>query len=141
MNDSGRASILVVEDEDLVSAMIRDVLAAEGFEVHVAADGAAGLAAYEAQRPDCIVLDLAMPLLDGLIVLEAIRQRDPTTQILVLSAHASPKQRASLLESGADDFLPKPFDIEELIARVRRRVFTARQLRGASEPTGSSPTS
>jgi two-component system response regulator MprA len=99
--------------------MLRRTLAAEGFEVTVAADGGAALAAAERSAPDLIVLDVAMPDLDGLSVTRRLRAKGLATPILMLTARDSVPDRVAGLEAGADDYLVKPFAVTELVARLR----------------------
>jgi two-component system response regulator MprA len=109
--------------------MLERTLAAEGFEVALAPDGAAALVSCERDAPDVIVLDVAMPALDGLAVCRRLRHKGLATPILMLTARDEVPDRVAGLEAGADDYLVKPFAIEELIARLR-----ALTRRGA-EPT------
>ncbi len=99
--------------------MLERTLGAEGFDVTVAGDGGAALLAAERSAPDVIVLDVAMPVLDGLAVCRRLRARGLATPILMLTARDAVPDRVAGLESGADDYLVKPFAVEELIARLR----------------------
>ena len=99
--------------------MLERTLTAEGFEVTVAADGGAALLAAERAAPDVIVLDVAMPALDGLSVCRRLRTKGLPTPILMLTARDAVSDRVAGLEAGADDYLVKPFAIQELIARLR----------------------
>lgn len=99
--------------------MLARTLSAEGFEVTLAADGPAALVAAERAAPDLIVLDVAMPAMDGLSVCRRLRGKGLTTPILMLTARDAVADRVAGLESGADDYLVKPFAAEELIARLR----------------------
>jgi two-component system response regulator MprA len=112
--------------------MLERTLAAEGFEVTLAADGGAALVAAERSAPDVIVLDVAMPALDGLAVCRRLRGKGLATPILMLTARDAVADRVAGLEAGADDYLIKPFAVQELIARLRaltrRRSDTASQL-------------
>ncbi len=99
--------------------MLERTLAAEGFEVTVAADGGAALLATERSAPDVIVLDVAMPVLDGLAVCRRLRSKGLATPILMLTARDAVPDRVAGLEAGADDYLVKPFAVQELIARLR----------------------
>jgi two-component system, OmpR family, response regulator len=111
--------VLVVEDEKKTAAFIRKALLAESFAVDVSHDGAEALA-LAARRPfDAIVLDIMLPGQDGLSVLRQLRQRRDATPILLLSARGQVDERVEGLNAGADDYLPKPFVLAELIARVR----------------------
>ncbi len=99
--------------------MLHRSLSAEGFEVTVATDGAEALLAAERAAPDLIVLDVAMPAIDGLSVCRRLRGRGLPTPILMLTARDQVADRVAGLEAGADDYLVKPFAIQELIARLR----------------------
>ena len=111
--------VLVVDDDPPLRRMLERTLSAEGFHVSVAADGGAALVAAERSAPDVIVLDVAMPLLDGLAVCRRLRAKGLATPILMLTARDAVPDRVAGLEAGADDYLVKPFAVEELIARVR----------------------
>ena len=120
MADAGVAErVLVVDDDPSLRRMLDRTLAAEGFEVTVAADGGAALAAAERTAPDVIVLDVAMPALDGLAVCRRFRDKGLPTPILMLTARDAVSDRVAGLEAGADDYLVKPFAVPELVARVR----------------------
>ena len=110
--------------------MLDRTLRAEGFEVAVAADGGAALVAVERSAPDVIVLDVAMPALDGLAVCRRLRSKGLATPILMLTARDAVPDRVAGLEAGADDYLVKPFAVQELIARLH-----ALTRRGAETPT------
>jgi two-component system response regulator MprA len=114
-----RARVLVVDDDPPLRRMLERTLVAEGFEVALAADGGAALVAAERTAPDVIVLDVAMPGLDGLAVCRRLRAKGLTTPILMLTARDAVPDRVAGLEAGADDYLVKPFAVQELIARVR----------------------
>jgi DNA-binding response OmpR family regulator len=111
--------ILVVEDEKKTASFIRKALQAEGFAVDVCHHGNDALAAAGATPFDGIVLDIMLPGRDGLSVLKKLRERGNTTPILLLSARGEVNERVEGLNAGADDYLPKPFALAELVARVR----------------------
>jgi two-component system, OmpR family, response regulator MprA len=111
--------VLVVDDDPPLRRMLERTLGAEGFDVTVAGDGGAALVAAERSVPDVIVLDVAMPVLDGLAVCRRLRAKGLATPILMLTARDAVPDRVAGLESGADDYLVKPFAVEELIARLR----------------------
>ena len=111
--------ILIVEDESRTAALVRKALLAEGFGVEVCENGEAALEAARTAPYDAIVLDIMLPGRDGLSVLRQLRQDQNLTPILLLSARGSPKERVEGLNFGADDYLPKPFLIAELVARLR----------------------
>ena len=111
--------ILVVDDDRAVRESLRRSLAFNGYQVDLASDGQAALDAVTAQRPDAMVLDVMMPRLDGLEVCRRMRAGGDDLPILVLTAHDAVSDRVSGLDAGADDYLPKPFALEELLARLR----------------------
>ncbi|MFJ9945740.1 response regulator transcription factor [Streptomyces erythrochromogenes] len=126
--------ILVVDDEPEVRAAVEDGLAVEGYEVRGAADGLAALSQVAAWEPDAVVLDVMMPVLDGLGVCRQLRAMGDRTPVLVLTALDSVSERVDGLEAGADDYLVKPFALDELTARVR-----ALLRRAAPAPAGAAP--
>ncbi len=109
----------MVDDDPPLRRMLERTLLAEGFEVTVAGDGGAALVAVERAAPDVIVLDVAMPGLDGLAVCRRLRDKGLSTPILMLTARDAVPDRVAGLEAGADDYLVKPFAVPELIARIR----------------------
>jgi DNA-binding response OmpR family regulator len=111
--------VLVVEDEKKTASFIRKALQAEGFAVDVCHNGDDGLAAARTTPFDAIVLDIMLPGRDGLSLLRQLRERQNATPVLLLSARGEVNERVEGLNAGADDYLPKPFVIAELIARVR----------------------
>ena len=111
--------VLVVDDDPPLQRMLARTLAAEGFAVAVAADGGSALAEAERSAPDVIVLDVAMPGMDGLAVCRRLRAKGVRTPVLMLTARDAVPDRVVGLQAGADDYLVKPFATEELIARIR----------------------
>ena len=111
--------VLVVEDEKKTASFIRKALQAEGFAVDVCHNGDDGLATARSTPFDAIVLDIMLPGRDGLSLLRQLRERQNATPVLLLSARGEVNERVEGLNAGADDYLPKPFVIAELIARVR----------------------
>ena len=114
-----QASVLVVDDDASLRRMLNRTLSAEGFEVETAADGGGALVAVERSVPEVIVLDVGLPGLDGLAVCRRLRAKGVSTPIIMLTARDAVPDRVAGLESGADDYLVKPFATEELVARVR----------------------
>jgi len=114
-----RPSVLVVDDDAPVRRMLERTLGAEGYAVQAAPDGGAALAAVERGVPDLLVLDVAMPGLDGLAVARRLRGKRLAVPILLLTARDAVADRVAGLDAGADDYLVKPFAPEELLARVR----------------------
>lgn len=110
--------ILVVDDDQKLLNMLRRTLTYEGFQVRTAVDGHTALAQMHAYHPDVIVLDWLMPGLDGIGVMKQLRAADDKTLILMLTARDAVEDRVEGLESGADDYLVKPFAPAELIARI-----------------------
>jgi two-component system response regulator MprA len=111
--------ILVVDDDQAVRDSLRRSLAFNGYEVELAADGLQALEAIARQRPDLAVLDVMMPRLDGLEACRRLRSAGEDLPILVLTARDTVSDRVAGLDAGADDYLPKPFALEELLARLR----------------------
>ena len=111
--------VLVVDDDQTVSDVIRRYLENDGFQVSLAADGAAALAAVERQAPHLVVLDLMLPLINGLEVCRALRVRPDGVPIVMLTARGDESDRVLGLQLGADDYLTKPFSPRELVLRVR----------------------
>lgn len=114
---SGR--ILVIDDEERIVHFVRRSLEAEGLEVDPARDGEEGLRLVQSHSYDLVILDLVMPGLDGLTVLRQILEIEPGQQVLVLSARDDTPTKVALLDHGADDYLSKPFSLDELLARMR----------------------
>jgi DNA-binding response OmpR family regulator len=117
------ASVLIVEDDELTSSLLKFLLERERYTVHLAADGRAGLAHIHEQAPTSIVLmDVMLPFLDGFELLRELRARDAwrDTRVIMLTAKSQGSEIARALDAGADDYLVKPFKPEELFARLRR---------------------
>lgn len=111
--------VLLVEDDELVGSVVRVNLVAEGFEVEWLRRGDEALASALQERQDLIILDIALPGLDGFAVLQGIRTAECGTPVLMLTARSDVPTKVRALEHGADDYLCKPFDVAELLARVR----------------------
>jgi len=112
--------VLVVEDDEKIARLLRIVLEENDYEVKVAHDGEEALYLYETYNPHLIVLDLMLPKIDGFTVLEKIRENDEEIGIIVLTARGEIENRVKGLKKGADDYIPKPFHLEELLARIER---------------------
>ena len=113
--------ILVVDDEKQITRMLRASLQSSGYEVLIANDGAEAYARFEADNPDLIITDLAMPEMTGLDLTRAVR-RLSKTPIIVLSVRDTDIMKVNALDEGADDYLTKPFSMPELLARVRAQL-------------------
>lgn len=129
--------ILIVDDEPAVREALQRSLAFEGYGTRVAVDGYDALAMVEAYAPDLVVLDIQMPRMDGLTAARRIRANGSTTPILMLTARDTVGDRVTGLDAGADDYLVKPFELDELFARIRallRRSSYAASAAGADVP-------
>ena len=108
---------LVVEDDGNIAELLRLYLERDGFEVQHAADGGEGVAMFRAFRPDIVLLDIMLPVMDGWGVLREIR-KDSRTPVIMLTAKSETPDKVSGLEMGADDYVTKPFEVKELLARI-----------------------
>ncbi|OYY25748.1 MAG: two-component system response regulator, partial [Acidovorax sp. 35-64-16] len=124
-----RMQLLLVEDDPTMQLTLQRALARRGMEVTAVGDGSAALRQWAARLPDAVVLDLTLPGLDGLQVLQQARTRGLRTPVLILTARGTVGDRVLGLNAGADDYLPKPFDLDELEARLRAL------LRRSADPT------
>lgn len=113
--------ILIIEDDPSIGKLLRRALILEGYEATLADDGHEGLRLYAEHRPDLVILDLMLPGLDGIEVCRRIRE-ESNVPILMLTARDSVEDRVLGLDSGADDYVVKPFDIDELLARTRAQL-------------------
>ena len=111
--------LLLVEDDPMIGETVLDVLRAEHFAVDWVKDGEMADTALRSARYDLVLLDLGLPRRDGLDVLKALRQRKDATPVLVVTARDAVAQRVAGLDAGADDYVLKPYDIDELLARIR----------------------
>ena len=127
--------ILVVEDEKKVASFIKRGLEEEGFTVDAAFDGEEGLYMAETNSYDLILMDVMLPKMDGLTVVQKLRERKITTSVLCLTAKDTVDDIVSGLNSGSDDYLTKPFAFAELLARVRALLRRGSQDRGAELET------
>jgi two-component system alkaline phosphatase synthesis response regulator PhoP len=126
------AKILVVDDEPSITKLVGAYLKQEGYEVHTAADGDAGLKAARAFKPDLIILDVMLPGIDGIEVLTRLR-RESDVYVILLTARTEETDKIVGLTVGADDYVTKPFSPRELVARVKaalRRIETGAALGG-----------
>ncbi len=114
-----KTKLLLVEDETSLSMIVKDVLEKQGFEVECAFTGDDGLKLFYSFKPDIVVTDIMMPKLDGLSMTELIRQSDKTTPILFLSAKSKTEDVVTGFEAGGNDYLKKPFGMDELIVRIK----------------------
>lgn len=126
---AAKPRVLLVEDDRELAGMLAELLADEGYETEAAHDGQRGLHLGLTGRYDVMIIDRRLPVLDGLELLRRLRARAVTTRVLVLSALGELADRVGGLDAGADDYLVKPFEAEELLARLR--ALTRRDLDGA----------
>ncbi|MBD0338406.1 MAG: response regulator transcription factor [Thermoleophilia bacterium] len=124
------ATVLIVDDEADVRGLLREILTRAGYEVLEAADGQEGLRTFYAERPDLVVLDVSMPVMDGWDTLERIRELSEVP-VIMLTARGEELQRVRGLAAGADDYVTKPFGRQELVARVQ--ALLRRAARGGAE--------
>lgn len=127
--------ILVVEDDPRIQKALHRQFTTEGYEVHIAGDGAEGLAACKTLKPSAVVLDLMLPGLSGREVCREIKSWSEETPIIVLSAVSEVADKVLLLELGADDYVTKPFSPRELTARVQAAIRRTRRSHVAAPPT------
>jgi two-component system, OmpR family, alkaline phosphatase synthesis response regulator PhoP len=120
MKNLGKKRILVVEDDRHIAEGLRLNLALKGYEPQIALDGIAALRLWKEWKPCLIVLDIMLPHIDGLTVLRNIRLEDERLPVLILSARGEPEQRVEGLALGGDDYLAKPFNLDEFLLRVER---------------------
>lgn len=132
--DGSAIRVLVVDDEQSLTDLLRMALRYEGWEVRTAADGHAALAAVRDFRPDALVLDVMMPGLDGLEVLHRLRAQNDDTPVLFLTAKDSLDDRLVGLTAGGDDYVTKPFSLEEVVARLRGLIRRAVLVSVAASP-------
>jgi two-component system, OmpR family, KDP operon response regulator KdpE len=123
-----RPRVLVVDDEPQITRVLRTVLSSQGYQVRTAAEGEAALASFIEWRPELVITDLYMPHMDGVELCRRIRAVS-AVPIIVLSVKGEERTKVEALDSGADDYVTKPFGIDELLARVR-----AALRRGGGEP-------
>ena len=120
--------VLVIDDDASLRFTLEAVLSDAGLHVETADGGESGLAAFEARGADVVLTDLAMPGIDGMGVLERMRAQDPSVPVLMLTAHGSERVAVAAMKAGAQDYIPKPFDPDELVLAVKRAIET-RELR------------
>lgn len=118
------AKILVIDDEKLIRWTLNDVLRREGYDVLTAECGETGLEIVEGERPDLIILDLRLPGMDGMEVLERVKEIAPDAVVIILTAYGSPASALQAIKLGAHEYLHKPFELEETREAVRMALGT-----------------
>jgi len=111
--------VLVIDDDEMVLALVQKILTMEGFEALTTADGPQGLTIYKERRPDMVLLDLALPGMNGLEVLRRIRQLDPEARVIVVTGSGSNESAEVALKYGAYDFVRKPVDYADFVRRIK----------------------
>ncbi len=111
--------VLVVDDEKNIAELLGMAMRYEGWDIHLAHDGQAAIRTAREVRPDAVVLDIMLPDMDGFKVLERLRENDPNVPVLFLTAKDAVEDRVAGLTAGGDDYVTKPFSLEEIVARVR----------------------
>lgn len=114
-----KTKVLLAEDEIALAHIVRESLEDQGFDVILCFDGQHALQKYQELKPDILALDVMMPKMDGFELAKKIREKDQTVPIIFLTARAQPKDVVAGFESGANDYLKKPFSVEELIVRIK----------------------
>jgi len=137
MNNSEKKRILLIEDERHIAEGLKLNLSFQGYDVIVASDGVSGLKKWKECMPNLIVLDIMLPGIDGLSVLQNIRLEDERIPILILSAKSEPDDRIKGFAYGVDDYLSKPFNLEEFLLRVERLLTRVSWSRGENDVTRS----
>jgi two-component system, OmpR family, alkaline phosphatase synthesis response regulator PhoP len=132
MKEMTTASILVVEDEENLQDALKLNLELEGYEISTASDGAEALKKVDEEYFDLIILDIMLPEIDGISVCETIRLKNIQVPILMLSARSSSADRVLGLKKGADDYLTKPFNLEELLLRIQKLIQKNKKLQDKS---------
>jgi len=117
--DGSPINVLVVDDEAVLAEMVSMALRYEGWNITTAADGSSAIASARAQRPDVVVLDVMLPDMSGLDVLRKLREENPQLPVLLLTAKDAVEDRIAGLTAGGDDYVTKPFSIEEVVLRLR----------------------
>ncbi|BBY58180.1 response regulator transcription factor [Mycolicibacterium sarraceniae] len=117
--DGNPITVLVVDDETVLAEMVSMALRYEGWNIATAADGASAITAARGSRPDAVVLDIMLPDMSGLDVLRKLREQNPQLPVLLLTAKDAVEDRIAGLTAGGDDYVTKPFSIEEVVLRLR----------------------
>jgi DNA-binding response OmpR family regulator len=140
MASNDKKIILVIEDDAHIAEGLKLNLSLQGYEVVCAADGPSGLQMWKEVRPDLIVLDIMLPGIDGLSILQSIRLEDERLPVLILSAKAASGDKIKGLACGVDDYLAKPFNLEEFLLRVERLIKRAGWTHNANQLNTSTDT-
>lgn len=134
MKQTRKKRILIIEDDRHIAEGMRLNLNLQGYDVDIAPDGLSGLAGWKEKRPDLIVLDIMLPKMDGLTVLQNIRLEDERIPVLIVSVKGAPGDRVKGLSFGVDDYLTKPFHLDEFLLRVERLLTRVSWYRREGDP-------
>lgn len=132
MNSDNRSKVLVIEDDPGICIFLKTTLVSEGYEVIIAKNGKSALSLISSHCPDCLLLDLGLPDMDGNAIIESVRQWTHMP-IIVISARSMEQDKATALDMGADDYITKPFGTIELLARIRAALRHTRTTAEAGE--------
>lgn len=114
------AKVLVVDDSEFMRMRCRQLLSSQGYEVVEASNGEEAVARYEQEKPDLVMMDITMPVMDGITAVREIKKRDPQAKIVMCSALGQQAMVLEAVKAGAKDFVVKPFQPERLVATVRK---------------------
>jgi len=137
MDDLTKKRILIVEDEPHLAEGLKLNLSIKGYDVMIAEDGTSGLQKWKAWRPDLIVLDIMLPGIDGWSVLQSVRLEDERIPVLILSAKSDADDKVKGFSYGVDDYLAKPFNLEEFLLRVERLLTRVSWHQGETDANGN----
>jgi DNA-binding response OmpR family regulator len=137
MGDGGEKHILIIEDDMHIAEGMKLNLSLQKYEVTIAADGPSGLRLWKEVQPDLIVLDIMLPSIDGLTVLQNIRLEDERIPILIVSAKGAPDEKIKGFSYGVDDYMSKPFNLDEFLLRIERLMTRSSWYRDEGEPDGA----
>jgi two-component system alkaline phosphatase synthesis response regulator PhoP len=134
MGDEGKKHILIIEDDMHIAEGMKLNLSLQKYEVTIATDGPSGLRLWKEVQPDLIVLDIMLPSIDGLTVLQNIRLEDERIPILIVSAKGAPDEKIKGFSYGVDDYMSKPFNLDEFLMRIERLMTRSSWYRDEGEP-------
>ena len=133
MKNTGNKRILIIEDETHIAEGLEFNLSVLGYDIEIALDGVSGLQKWKTFQPDLVVLDIMLPGIDGISILQNIRLEDEQIPILILSAKSASGDKVEALSYGADDYLSKPFNLEEFLLRIERLLKRSSWVRGEGD--------
>ena len=119
------AKILTVDDAMYMRTMLKNILDGAGYEIIEAADGSAGVATYEAEQPDLVLMDITMPEMDGITATKTILEKDPSAKVVICSALGQQQMVLEAVQAGASEYVVKPFEPEQVLEVVKRLLASA----------------